>query len=155
MDTTGTRADGEQTVGLELAGELYGVEIGRVQEIIRMQPITAVPNGPAFIEGLTNLRGRVIPVMDLRKRFGVDAGAPTRRSRIVVAELGGQTVGLIVDAVSEVLRVAAEQIEPPSTLITTSESAYLRGVAKLEERLVLLLDPSRILSADEGATLAV
>lgn len=154
METTTSVGGDEQIVGLELAGELYGVEIGRVQEIIRMQAITMVPNGPAFIEGLTNLRGHVIPVMDLRKRFGLTDSEPTRRSRIVVAELGEHTVGLIVDAVSEVLRVGADQVEPPSALVTTADSAYLRGVAKLEERLVLLLEPARILSVGEQAALA-
>ncbi|MCC6174138.1 MAG: chemotaxis protein CheW [Chloroflexi bacterium] len=144
----------EQVVVLELAGEAYGVEIGRVQEIIRMQPITRIPNGPAFIEGVTNLRGRVIPVLDLRKRFGLDATATTRRSRIVVGELGAHTVGLVVDGVSEVLRVPAEAVEPPSTLVTSADSAFLRGVAKLGERLILQLDLSRILTRTEQDDLA-
>ncbi len=144
----------EQVVVLELAGEAYGVEIGRVQEIIRMQPITRVPNVPAFIEGVTNLRGRVIPVLDLRRRFGLAATPPTRQSRIVVAELGSHAVGLIVDGVSEVLRVPANAVEPPSALVTTAESTYLRGVAKLEDRLVLLLDLTRILTSSEQGDLA-
>ena len=144
----------EQVVVLELASESYGVEIGRVQEIIRMQPITRVPNGPAFFEGVTNLRGRVIPVLDLRKRFGLETTSPTRRSRIVVAELGDYTVGLVVDGVSEVLRVPSEAVEPPSALVTTADSAYLRGVAKIDERLVLLLELARILSQIEQADLA-
>ena len=144
----------EQVVVLELAGEAYGVEIGRVQEIIRMQPITRVPNVPVFIEGVTNLRGRVIPVLDLRRRFGLAATPPTRQSRIVVAELGSHAVGLIVDGVSEVLRVPADAVEPPSALVTTAESTYLRGVAKLEDRLVLLLDLARILTSSEHSDLA-
>lgn len=146
--------DGEQIVGLELAGEHYGVEIGRVQEIIRMQSITAVPNGPAFIEGLTNLRGRVIPVMDLRKRFGLNASPTDGHHRIVVAEMGPHTVGLMVDSVSEVMRVPADAIEPPSTVVMTVESSYLRGVAKLGERLILLLDLGRILTDHEQHALA-
>ena len=154
MEQTAVLLGDEQLVGLELAGEFYGVEIGKIQEIIRMQPISAVPNGPAHLEGVTNLRGRVIPVMDLRKRFGFAATPPGRGSRIVVAELGHHTVGLIVDAVSEVLRVTADMVEPPSSLVTTADSAYLRGVAKLGERLVLLLDLSRLLSDDEQADLA-
>jgi len=144
----------EQVVVLELAGEAYGVEIGRVEEIIRMQAITRIPNGPAFIEGVTNLRGRVIPVLDLRKRFGLPGSEPTRRSRIVVGELGQHTVGLVVDGVSEVLLVSSEAVEPPSTLVTTQDSAFLRGVAKLGERLILLLDLSRILTQAEQEDLA-
>ena len=145
----------EQIVVLDLGGEAYGVEIGRVEEIIRMQAITRIPNGPAFIEGVTNLRGRVIPVLDLRKRFGLPASAPTRRSRIVVGELGEHTVGLVVDGVSEVLLISAEAVEPPSTLVTSADSAFLRGVAKLDERLILLLDLSRILTRSEQENLAV
>ncbi|MBI3967336.1 MAG: chemotaxis protein CheW [Chloroflexi bacterium] len=144
----------EQVVGLELGGETYGVEISRIQEIIRMQPITRVPNGPAFVEGVTNLRGRVIPVLDLRQRFGLVATEPTRRSRIVVAELGPHTVGLVVDAVTEVLRILADAVEPPSALVTTADSTCLRGVAKMDDRLILLLDLSRLLGEDETVGLA-
>ena len=144
----------EQVVVLELAGEAYAVEIGRVQEIIRMQPITRIPNGPPWIEGVTNLRGRVIPVLDLRRRLGLPAGQTTRRSRIVVAELGEHTVGLVVDGVSEVLRVPPEAVEPPSSLVTTADSVYLRAVANIGERLVLLLDLSRLLSSAEQDDLA-
>jgi purine-binding chemotaxis protein CheW len=152
--TTVSALSDEQLVGLELAGELYGVPIACVQEIIRMQPITVVPNSPAFVEGMTNLRGRVIPVMDLRARFGLEATTTNGHTRIVVAELGEHTVGLIVDGVSEVLRVAADMIEPPSSLVTTADSAYLRGVAKLEDRLILLLNLACILSPQEQTTLA-
>jgi purine-binding chemotaxis protein CheW len=147
--------NGAEQVGvLELAGEAYGIEIGRVQEIIRMQAITRVPNGPECIEGVTNLRGRVIPVLDLRKRFRLAAAEPTRRSRIVVAELGDHTVGLVVDGVSEVLQAPAETVEPPSALVTTADSSYLRGVAKLDERLILLLDLAGILTRHEQTELA-
>jgi purine-binding chemotaxis protein CheW len=149
MQGTTVAVGQEQIVVLDLAGEGYGVEIGRVEEIIRMQPITRIPHGPTFIEGVTNLRGRVIPVLDLRKRFGLPAIEPTRRSRIVVGELGEHTVGLMVDGVSEVLLLPMDAVELPSTLVTTPESAFLRGVAKLGERLVLLLDLSRILTPDE------
>src|SRR3954452_21798905 len=122
MQGTTVAIGDEQIVVLELTGEAYGVEIGRVEEIIRMQPITRIPNGPAFVEGVTNLRGRVIPVLDLRKRFGLPASESTRRRRIVVGGLGQQTFGLMVDGVSEVLLVTSEAVEPPSTLVTTSDS---------------------------------
>jgi purine-binding chemotaxis protein CheW len=96
----------------------------------------------------------VIPVLDLRKRFGLPASDATRRSRIVVGELGEHTVGLVVDGVSEVLLVGSDAVEPPSTLVTSADSAFLRGVAKLEERLILLLDLSRILTRAEQEDLA-
>ena len=154
MQGTTVAIGGEQIVVLDLGGEAYGVEIGRVDEIIRMQAITRIPNGPSFIEGVTNLRGRVIPVLDLRKRFGLPASDPTRRSRIVVGGQGDHTVGLVVDGVSEVLQLSSEAVEPPSTLVTSADSAFLRGVAKLDERLILLLDLSRILSQSEAEDLA-
>jgi purine-binding chemotaxis protein CheW len=150
----GSSVGEQQVVVLDLAGEAYGIEIGRVEEIIRMQPITRIPNGPAFIEGVTNLRGRVIPVMDLRKRFGLPASAETKRSRIVVGELGEHTVGLVVDGVSEVLSLPADAVEPPSTLVTNEESAFLRGVAKVDAHLILLLDPTRLLTRAEHSALA-
>jgi purine-binding chemotaxis protein CheW len=154
MRGTTVAIGGEQIVVLDLGGEAYGVEIGRVEEIIRMQAITRIPNGPSFIEGVTNLRGRVIPVLDLRKRFGLPASDATRRSRIVVGELGDHTVGLVVDGVSEVLHLSSEAVEPPPTLVTSADSAFLRGVAKLDERLILLLDLSRLLSQSEQDDLA-
>jgi purine-binding chemotaxis protein CheW len=154
MQGTTVAIGNEQIVVLDLGGEAYGVEIGRVEEIIRMQAITRIPNGPSFIEGVTNLRGRVIPVLDLRKRFGLPASDATRRSRIVVGELGDHTVGLVVDGVSEVLQLSSESVEPPSTLVTSADSAFLRGVAKLDERLILLLDLSRLLSQSEQDDLA-
>ena len=146
--------EAEQIVGLELAGETYGIAIGRVQEILRLQPIMRVPNSPPGIQGLTNLRGRVIPVLDLRQRFGLPTEVPNGKSRIVVAELGQHTVGLLVDGVSEVLRVPAEAIEAPSVLVTTRDSTYLRGVAKLDGRLILLLDLAQILTKEEHQDLA-
>jgi purine-binding chemotaxis protein CheW len=154
MRGTTVAIGGEQIVVLDLGGEAYGVETGRVEEIIRMQAITRIPKCPSFIEGVTNLRGRVIPVLDLRKRFGLPAADATRRSRIVVAELGDHTVGLVVDGVSEVLHLSSEAVEPPSTLVTSADSAFLRGVAKLDERLILLLDLSRLLSQSEAEDLA-
>ncbi len=139
----------EQLVVFGLTQELYGVDIGRVQEIIRMQTITEVPRAPEFVEGVINLRGGIIPVIDLRKRFGMSHDDHDKETRIVVVEMGGQRVGLVVDRVSEVLRVPTANIEPPSALVTTVESAYLRAIAKLEDRLIILLDLDRVLRMDE------
>jgi len=130
VDAT-TTGDERQLVVFQLGAELYGVEIARVHEIIRLQAITRVPRAPAFVEGIINLRGKVIPVVDLRHRFGLPAAEHTRASRIVVVEIGDQVVGLIVDAVSEVLRIAGATVEPPSPVVAGLESEYLRGIAKL------------------------
>jgi len=140
-----TRSREEQLVVFTLGEEVYGVNIARVQEIIRPPAITRVPRTPEFVEGVINLRGKITPVMDLRKRFGLPVSDRSRNTRIVVVEISGQMVGLIVDGVSEVLRVPAEAIEPPSALVTTVDSAYLRAIARLGERLIILLDLDRIL----------
>jgi len=135
----------EQVIVLDVADESYGMPVQRVREIIRVPPITRVPNGPAFLEGVINLRGQVIPVLDLRKHLGVATTEHTRRSRVVVGELGEYTVGMVVDAVSQVVMVSSSQIEPPPALVANGENGQVRGVARLGDRLVLLLDPDRVL----------
>ena len=144
----------QQLVVFDLALEAYGVDIGAVREIIRMQDITEVPRTPEFVEGIINLRGKVIPVVDLRKRFGLPVSERTKDNRIVVVDIGGQDIGVIVDAVAEVLRVAADAVEPPSVVITSAESVYLLGIAKLEDRLIILLDLERVLSVQEKGMIA-
>ncbi|MBA3826103.1 MAG: purine-binding chemotaxis protein CheW [Ktedonobacterales bacterium] len=139
----------EQVVVFDVASESYAVNIARVHEIIRLQQITVIPGAPPCIEGVINLRGKVIPVLDLRKRFSLLAAEHTRASRIVVVEIGGQTIGLVVDGVSEVLRIMTDRIEPPSPLVTGIDSRYLRGIAKLEDRLIVLLDLDQVLSPVE------
>ncbi|MDN5344591.1 MAG: purine-binding chemotaxis protein CheW [Clostridia bacterium] len=138
-----------QLVVFQLAGETYGVDINHVQEIIRMQSITQIPRTPAFIEGVINLRGRIIPVIDLHKRFDLPTAEITNNTRIMVVELGRVTVGMIVDSVSEVLRLPATSIEPPPPMISGIDVAYLKGVGKWEERLIILLDLDRVLQESE------
>jgi purine-binding chemotaxis protein CheW len=135
----------EQMVVLDVGDESYGIPVKQVREIIRVPPITRVPNGPSFLEGVINLRGQVIPVMDLRKHLGIVGGSETRRSRVVVSELGRHTVGLMVDAVSEVVMVSAADIEPPPAIIAGANDGQICGVVRLGDRLVLFLDPERML----------
>lgn len=129
-----------QIVVAELGGERYGLDIGAVYEIIRLQPITAVPQAPAFVEGVINLRGRIIPVVDLAARFGLECAERGTQSRIVVAAAADTRVGLVVDGVSEVLMVDESAIEPTPPVATGVDAAYVRGIARLDERLVILLD---------------
>lgn len=138
-----------QVVVFDLASEYYGVEIGDVREILRMQEITRVPGAPTFVEGVINLRGRVVPVVDLRKRLLVSTSERTQDTRILVVDMGGRDVGVIVDAVTEVLRIEASLIEPASSMITSAAAYYLKGIAKLETKLVILLNLDRVLSAVE------
>ncbi|MGQ9473595.1 MAG: chemotaxis protein CheW [Candidatus Caldatribacteriaceae bacterium] len=138
-----------QLVAFQLGEESYGVDIAQVQEIIRMQPVTKVPGAPTFVEGVINLRGRVIPVLDLRKRFNLPARQDTKDTRIVVVEVPPHTVGMIVDAVDEVLRINEEKVEPPSPFIASVDTEYLKGVGKLEGKLLILLDLAKVLSKEE------
>lgn len=139
----------EQLVVFQLANEYYGVDIGAVSTIIRMQDLTAVPQTPNYVEGVINLRGSIIPVIDLRKRFCLAQESITKSSRIVVVEANGSMVGMIVDAVAETLRISADMVEPPSCVIASVESEYLRGIAKQGDRLVILLDINLVMGGKE------
>jgi purine-binding chemotaxis protein CheW len=149
-----TDSEEQQLVVFELSGESYGVEIGAVNTIIRMQPITHVPRAPEFVKGVINLRGSIVPVIDLRTRFGLAAFEETKASRIVVVETELSLIGMIVDAVTETLSLPANAIEPPSSIVTSADSRYLRGVAKADDRLLILLDLERILTASEKDVVA-
>ncbi|HON41793.1 MAG TPA: chemotaxis protein CheW [Bacillota bacterium] len=138
-----------QLVVFELGDESYGVDISRVQDINRMQEITEIPHAPESVVGVINLRGRVIPVIDLRKRFGLPEAPHTKDTRIVVVHLDDNLIGVIVDAVSQVLRIPADIVEPPSPVLAGVDSRYLRGIAKLDEKLVILLDLDFVLSRRE------
>ncbi len=137
----------EHVVIFRLGREFYALDIQAVQEIVRMQTITSIPGSEPWVEGITNLRGRVVPVIDLRSRCGVETSAYSAETRIVVVSSATGMVGLIVDAVSEVMRIPADQIEPPSSIVSV-QNTYLRGIAKLEDRLVSLMDLAGILPAD-------
>jgi purine-binding chemotaxis protein CheW len=142
-------SEDQQLVVFQLGAELYGVEISRVHEIIRLQTITRVPRAPAFVEGVINLRGKVISIINLPRRFGLPVTDHTRASRIVVVEVNDQVIGMVVDGVSEVLRIANSTIEPPSPVVAGVDAEYVQGIAKLPERLVILLDLDRVLTRDE------
>lgn len=143
-----------QMVVFRLAGEFYAVDIHQVREIIRVPEITRVPRTPEFVEGVINLRGSVIPIIDLRKRFGMEAARANDEQRIVVVELDDKTLGVIVDAVTEVLRIDRDKIEPPSPYIVSLDTQYITGIARLDERLVIMLDVDRVLSTGEREALA-
>lgn len=134
----------QQIVGFRVGRESFGVPISVVHEIMPMMEITKIPNSPAHIEGVINLRGKVIPVVDLRKRFA-EAIVPNRRNRIMVAELDGHPVGLIVDAANEVLKIDSELIEPPPNVFEQGELNYVTGVGKVGGKLVILINLAKIM----------
>jgi purine-binding chemotaxis protein CheW len=142
-----------QLVSMNMGEEEFGIDILRVREIIRMVEITRVPNAPHFVEGVINLRGMIIPVVDLRKKFGLKDIQSDKPPRIVVVEIGDTTVGMIVDTVNQVLRIPRDIIEPPPPIIGGIESEYILGVGKLKDRLLILLDIEKILSHGEKRAL--
>ncbi len=142
-----------QMVTFNLGNEEYSVDILKVQEIIRLMEITRVPNAADFIDGVINLRGKVIAVMDLRKRFGMALSDDSSEARIIVVDLDGLTIGLKVDAVSEVLRLPADKVDPAPSLSGKSDSDYIQGIGKLDDRLIILLNVERLLSEHEKETL--
>jgi len=137
-----------------LGGEVFGLPIADVIEIVGILPVTDLPEVPAWIRGVVNLRGRVIPVMDVRRRFGMEPRPDDDRTCIVVASLGEESVGLIVDAVSEVLDIDAERITPTPPVGTSAANDYLRGLGMVGERVVVLLDTARLLQGDARRSLA-
>lgn len=143
-----------QLVTFRIGEEEFGVDILKVQEIIRMMPITKVPNAPSFVEGVINLRGKVIPVIDMRRRFGMEGAVHDSQTRIKVMDLQGQVVGFVVDAVREVLRIKESTIEPPPPIVAGVGSEYMRGVGKLDDRLLILLDLDNLLSEEELGSIA-
>ncbi|MGE5314491.1 MAG: chemotaxis protein CheW [Acidobacteriota bacterium] len=152
--TDATGSELLQLVSFNIGEEEFGVDILKVQEINRMLNVTQVPNSPSYVDGVINLRGKVIPVIDLRSRFGMPRIAHTKNTRIVVVELVGKTVGFVVDAVSEVLRIPKSITEPPPQTVTQNMTTdYITSVAKLEDRLLILLDLEKILSDGEKSQL--
>ena len=141
--------DSIQVVSFKLGSEEYGVDIGQVQEINRMVAVTHVPRAPEFMEGVINLRGQLIPIIDLRARFGMERAEHSKSTRIVVTEIGTKRIGMVVDSVSEVLRLPLEQIEEAPDMISGVDTEYIRGVGKLDERLIILLDLGKIVTGAE------
>ena len=138
-----------QLVSFRLAEEEYGIEITKVREIILPGEITRLPRAPDDIKGLMNLRNEVIPVVDLRRRFGLPAQEPTNETRIIVVSVRGKTLGMIVDAVNEVLRAPQEQLVPPPAAVAGLGHEYLTGLVKFDGRLLILLDIDRVLGDEE------
>lgn len=135
-----------QIVVFSLNGEDYGVDIETIREIIPMQTIVPVPRAPEFVEGIINLRGRVIPVLDLRRHFGFEKKPAGPGQRIVIVEAGQESTGVVVDAVSSVIQVSQDAIEDPSEVIVGSDVGYIQGVAKVGKDLIVLLDLAAIMT---------
>lgn len=150
MDNTQRRDDELiQLVTFSIGEEEFGVDILKVQEIIRTMEITKVPRAQSFVEGVINLRGKVIPIIDLRRRFSLVSKPHDKHTRIIVIEISNMIVGFVVDSVSEVLRIPAGTVEPPPPVVAGLDSEYISGVGKLQDRLLILLDLDKLLSNED------
>jgi purine-binding chemotaxis protein CheW len=139
-----------QLVTFTLSGEEYAVDILKVQEINRMKDITRVPNAPYYVEGVINLRGKVIPVVSLRKFFGLPNEEDRTKQKIMIMDIQGTTIGLIVDTVSEVLRISSSIVEPPPPMTYSVTTEFISGIAKLEDRLIILIDMDKLIGKEES-----
>jgi len=156
MSEAPERRESLQVVTVKLGSETYGIPIRQIQEIVGISVVTRVPGLPRFVSGVINLRGKIIPVLNLRRRFGLEedeASAVGRSSRIVVVEMGEQTAGLEVDSVHQVVRLPPESIEPVPHAIGALGGEYFFGVGKVEKGLIILLDIDKVLSESEKGAL--
>ncbi len=156
MEATRTRQTGElrQFISFGVGEETHGVELLRVKEVIRVRELTRLPGAPSFVKGIINLRGDVIPIMDLRDRFGLEARRQTTQTRVIVVEVDRRLVGMAVDSASQVVRIPPDQIDPPPPVLQGPSQEFIAGVGKLGDKLVILLDPDIILTPDEKAALS-
>ena len=144
-----------QLVSFHLANEEYGVEVLKVREIIRMVTITHMPNTPHYVEGIINLRGKVIPIISMRKQFGLMEVDNNSQTRVIIMDVGGELLGFTVDAVSEVIRVSASEIQPPPSIASGGiDQEYITGVINHGERLLVLLNLDKMFSHEEKESLA-
>lgn len=141
-------ADQLQLVSFVVGAEEFAVDILAVQEINRMMPLTRVPQSPPDVEGVINLRGKIIPVLDLRRRFEMPKGERDHNNRIVVVEVQGRVLGFVVDRVNEVLRIPKSIVDPAPTMSSSIRSDYIEGVGKLEDRLLILLNLDRLFAGE-------
>lgn len=149
IDKTGYAGDVQQFLTFALGQEEYGVEILKIQEIKGFSAITPLPNAPAFIKGVLNLRGTIVPIVDLRKKFSLPEVGYTKFTVIVVVQVQGKIMGFIVDAVSDVLNVAGADIQPTPDLHRQVDTSFINGLAKAGEKLVILLDIEKVLTTAE------
>jgi purine-binding chemotaxis protein CheW len=146
---TMSHTDMLQLVTFKLAGQKYAVDILKVQEIDNMKEITAIPNAPSYLEGAINLRGKVIPVLNLRKKFSFEENTSPDLAKIVIMDVRGVIMGLVVDSVSDVLRIPRDLVEPPPPVSSNVSSDFIAGIAKLDEGLVILLNIDKLLGEEE------
>lgn len=156
MDSRSERAAAEnlrQFISFSVGEEAYGLELLRVKEVIRVREITWLPRAPSFVKGIINLRGDVIPVIDLRDKFGLPVRESTASTRVIVVEIEGRLMGMVVDSASQVVRIPADQIDPPPPMLGGFCQEFIIGVGKLDDKLVILLNADAVLTLEERQAL--
>jgi len=138
-----------QLIGFTVGNEEYGLELLKVREVIRPRQVTWLPNAPSCVKGIINLRGQVIPIIDLRDRFGLPPAEDTAMTRVIVVEIEGRPVGMVVDSASQVVRVPVDQFDEPPPAIGEAARSFISAVGKIEDRLVTLMDVEKLLSLEE------
>ena len=142
-----------QMVAFRLENEEFAIDIHQVREVLKITQVTPLPQSAHFIEGIINLRGEVIPVVDLRKRFELPSGERNDQTRIIIVEIQDSNVGLIVDSVTEVMRLSSSLIQPPPSKVAGTRTDLIQGVGKISDRLLIILDLNRILTSEEKIAL--
>ncbi len=145
--------EGKQVISFTVGEEEYGVELNHVKEVIRMSDITRLPDVPSYVRGLINLRGAVIPIIDLREKMGLEPTEATPLTRIIVVEVNSSVIGMVVDSASQVLRLQTEEPEPPPPSFGGASQEYITAVGKLKRGLIVLMDVGRLLAREEFARL--
>jgi purine-binding chemotaxis protein CheW len=154
IGTHETSGDGRQVIGFAVGGEEYGLELQYVREVIRMREVTWLPKAPSYVRGIINLRGQVIPIIDLRERLGLETSKTTAATRVVVIDVKGSAVGMVVDSADQVFRLPEDHIERPPAALGSVFPKYIAAVGKRQGRLLMLLDVERILKAETLQMLA-
>ena len=156
MERTEMKDTGElrQFISFSVGEEEYGLELLRVKEVIRVREVTWLPRAPSFVKGIINLRGDVIPIIDVRDKFGLEPGEQTAQTRVIVVEVERRLMGMVVDSASQVVRIPTDQVDPPPPVLGGTSQEFITGVGKLEDKLVILLNADAILTVDEKAALS-
>jgi purine-binding chemotaxis protein CheW len=154
MDESKNASEVRQLISFIVGAEEYGLELLRVKEVIRMRQITWLPQAPPCVKGIINLRGDIIPIIDLRERFGLQSIEHTALTRVIVVEVEGRPMGMVVDSASQVVRVPADQFEPPPPMMGVADNGFITGVGKIEGKLVITIDADRILSTEDMREIA-
>ena len=154
MDESKNAVEVRQLISFIVGAEEYGLDLLRVKEVIRMRQITWLPQAPPCVKGIINLRGDVIPIVDLRERFGLESIEHTAMTRVIVVEVEGRPVGMVVDSASQVVRVPADQFEPPPAMMGMAARGFVTGVGKIDGKLIITVDADRILSTEDRREIA-